>query len=614
MRPAPLKLSRSPLFTLLLLIALLVSACRILSIPAAKTPHPGQSEIPAVTQEPPPALVPTPAHIPAPTQEPTVPPQPGDSTAGPRSAGEDLHRAWTWPAGGAALHGRFFVTRTGDFYLVDLEGKLHALSADGAELWQYAAGENARMIGLAPDEKQLYLVDGDSVIHALDSSGSPIWKLASPQKLQNVPSIAPSGDLYLDATDNRYKHTWLRLSPQGETLPFTWPQAFTSPFILSAVAFGPQSELILLAPRGVSVLDAAGAVLHDCSDPGQKRKFFANAGPQVGSAAGQPALFYVDPQDVLVALSLDCRVVWRLPLSEPAPSLDPGGNPEKLSTALAWSPQGMLYVGRANGQVLAIDSKGTLAWSSRPDERLGQITNIRSGEAGKVYALGQLGYFLAVPPGGQDTRVHEFYDPGLPFALQALPGGAAVLQGSALQVFNTDSTRRVDDPPAVPPPAGPDQARQEIVQYLLDDILTYRLGLKSGSYQQMDQPLWEKDPAQAVLIVLAEAASGERSETFGVDGDRPLRAWWYADGELYEATDPQQAISIYEERYVNGPTPQRWNRYNFGVISISPDARQAKAYVDLRCGGLCGSGYSLSLKRSLGGAWWKISEWMLWIS
>ena len=107
MRPAPLKLSRSPLFTLLLLIALLVSACRILSIPAAKTPHPGQSEIPAVTQEPPPALVPTPVHIPAPTQEPTVPPQPGDSTAGPRSAGEDLHRAWTWPAGGAALHGRF---------------------------------------------------------------------------------------------------------------------------------------------------------------------------------------------------------------------------------------------------------------------------------------------------------------------------------------------------------------------------------------------------------------------------------------------------------------------------------------------------------------------------
>ena len=273
----------------------------------------------------------------------------------------------------------------------------------------------------------------------------------------------------------------------------------------------------------------------------------------------------------------------------------------------------MLYIGRSNGQVLAVDSQGQLAWNTPPDEHLGEMISLKAGPDGQLYALGGLGYFLSVTPDGQETWAHEFYDTGQPYTLEALPDGAAMMQGNKLHFFNTDPAQSVEDPPAQPP-ENIDQARLELDQTLLDHLMLNAFGVKPGDYQVADQPLWEQNPKEAALLVQLGPASDPSSDMFKADYTQVLRAWWYADGKLYAATDPQQAIKEFEKGYKDGFATPTWTRYNFSVLSVSEDGRQSRAYLDWNCGPLCGQGRDLTLKRSLSGEWWVVKDEMTWIS
>ena len=164
------------------------------------------------------------------------------------------------------------------------------------------------------------------------------------------------------------------------------------------------------------------------------------------------------------------------------------------------------------------------------------------------------------------------------------------------------------------PPEKADQNRQKLEQILLEHLLRQAFGMEPGDYQMVDQPLWERKPEEAALLVQLGPASDPYLDMFMADYDKVLRAWWYCDGKLYAATDPQQAITEFEKGYQDGYATPTWTRYNFSLLAISEDGLQAQAYIDWNCGDLCGQGRALTLKRSLSGEWWVVKDEMTWIS
>lgn len=251
--------------------------------------------------------------------------------------------------------------------------------------------------------------------------------------------------------------------------------------------------------------------------------------------------------------------------------------------------EGLLAAG--DGSLYVVDRKGGIN-ALAPD-------GSQESPDGQVYALGDQGFFLAAAEGGKDVGAHEFYAKGAAYAMQLLPDEVVLVQDDRLHFFNTDPAQQVEDPAPVPAPSDPDTARQEVEAFLLQHILTNGLYAPAGSYNVVDQPLWEKHPRQAALIIL-EAPTQQ--------------AWWYAGGELYQAEDPQLAIDTFKKGYVDGYPTETWIVYTFKVLSVDQTGSPVKAELSWHCGGTCGQGRALTLKRSQSGERWVVSDEMTWIS
>lgn len=87
--------------------------------------------------------------------------------------------------------------------------------------------------------------------------------------------------------------------------------------------------------------------------------------------------------------------------------------------------------------------------------------------------------------------------------------------------------------------------------------------------------------------------------------DAPISVWWYFDNTLISASDKTKAIAKYEELYISN-APEDGCSYNFssfGILSLSSNKSDAKVYVGVGNGPLCGLQTTLLLHRQLFGKW-----------
>lgn len=122
-----------------------------------------------------------------------------------------------------------------------------------------------------------------------------------------------------------------------------------------------------------------------------------------------------------------------------------------------------------------------------------------------------------------------------------------------------------------------------------------------------DQP-WLNASQQTTLIVWAPPM-----DNFNIDNnpfnvlrmDAPISVWWYFDNTVVTAKDKTEAIAKYAELFMSD-APEDGCPYNFssfGILSLSGNNRDAKVFVDVVNGPLCGIQTTLLIHRQLSGKW-----------
>ena len=127
-------------------------------------------------------------------------------------------------------------------------------------------------------------------------------------------------------------------------------------------------------------------------------------------------------------------------------------------------------------------------------------------------------------------------------------------------------------------------------------------------YTETSEQPWLNASQQTTIIVWAPPM-----DNFDLDNnpfnvlrmDAPISVWWYFDNTLVSAEDKTEAITKYVELFMSD-APEDGCPHNFssfGILSLSSNKRDAKVFVDVVNGPLCGIQTTLLLHRQLSGKW-----------
>ncbi len=155
--------------------------------------------------------------------------------------------------------------------------------------------------------------------------------------------------------------------------------------------------------------------------------------------------------------------------------------------------------------------------------------------------------------------------------------------------------------PQIPRP----EAEQELVPFVLDRILLLQGGSAVNSAPSGTRR-WADAPADAGIVVWAPpVVPADESGIRYVDDEQAYRVWWYADQHLVEVTDKQEAIRQFRQTHFSSTSSSNkgWSYIEFGILSFSRGNREAKVYVGISCGPLCGNGTVYTLQRNDSGTW-----------
>jgi hypothetical protein len=579
--------------------------------------------------------------------EPTpVPPpasEPAPATQLPPITGEGaLHLGWVWPEERPALLRQLAAGSDGTIYVADQEGLLRAVTAPGEELWSLdfiaecgealppvlsAGGDVLYFVGVPESE------EAPPNVCATTLGGELLWTVPAEGLTQAIPTLAPDGSLHL-----RTEISVIRITPDGKATAHTLPQNVVVSAIGTdtppAVDGAGNSYFIKAINSKVMVVSPDYEMRAECtvgrgpagamkalgdSEKGEPPKIVNMWVSDVAARADAGFVVAADPGDI-IALDPDCNELWRYKVfasDEPTDRL-----------VVAAGPDGAIYAGGPGGLLLALTADGELMWRNEAVEGAAQIFYLAAGndEALAGFADGP-STLLGYAAGGKPTLTQRLYtldDTGAPVPL---PGGdVAQVQQAQLKVYTADPALQVETKVASPP-ADEAAAEAEIVQFMLDLIVEEDI---ESTLQYIEESGWEggEGPTENLIVwnraLSSEPGNDDEAAMPGVpamDEKDPVKVWSYNKGGLKEIEGDTAAklaaIEAYDEEYMNigeGPDIFAWGFYEFAITSLDESLQKAQVYRAASCGGLCGSGYLLTLERTPDGEWVMTNAEHLWQS
>jgi hypothetical protein len=146
---------------------------------------------------------------------------------------------------------------------------------------------------------------------------------------------------------------------------------------------------------------------------------------------------------------------------------------------------------------------------------------------------------------------------------------------------------------------------------MLDYILQLGTDEKVTYVQTSGEPWLNPPPSAKIIIFLPPNSKKPKSPWDYLNGDRPIKVWWYFDNKLVETTDKEAAIREWEKTYMDISWPYR---YEFGIFSLSNHNRSASIYFSASSCSECAGGRLIKLKRNASGQWVITKEELLWLS
>ena len=163
-----------------------------------------------------------------------------------------------------------------------------------------------------------------------------------------------------------------------------------------------------------------------------------------------------------------------------------------------------------------------------------------------------------------------------------------------------------------------EDAEKELVSFMLDFIVQQKIEGFENDAQSIDTP--QKDNLlNASLIVFLPPNENSNKDRFDyLNFDEPTKVWSYDEHKLEEVADKEKAIQEYQEVYmVHNPNPEdtwSWGFYQFGIMSISKDNKEAMIYLVDSNGPDVAGGMMYYVRRDRSGNWEITDSELLWLS
>jgi len=160
-----------------------------------------------------------------------------------------------------------------------------------------------------------------------------------------------------------------------------------------------------------------------------------------------------------------------------------------------------------------------------------------------------------------------------------------------------------------------DIAEKEIITFTLELIIQQQT-TGSIQYRQNSGEPWLSLPPKANLIIYAPAnPEKDKADWEQLDKSNPFQVWWYFDGNLVETQDRQLAIQEWQQYYQYELKAKSWpDRYEFGILSVSRNNKNAKIYFSSSTCPECAAGFIYTLRRNNSGQWEIVDKELLWVS
>lgn len=556
---------------LLLAGILLLQACSISQV----TPTPGPTQTP---------VPPTPT-VPSPT--PTKPPF------------EPLHLGNAWPTGDNDLVGGA-ASPDGIIYAMDKEGVLHAWDTSQNELWTYQ-GNYTQASSPYLSSTFIYIFTDSPNLTAINYDGTEAWTFDFDGRVMSEPLIAPDGSVYIEIYkfNEDFISDVYHLLADGTYEKFSL-KSFDS---LDDAFVDSKGNIYSWGWRAVTILSPDGETIKECEQKGSSRllsNIVLNSNDE---------MLYIIETSRLMAMGTDCSALWNVSLDK--------SKEENFSYRLLYGEGDILYIGGSDGSLYALNGKdGATIWKSDAHPEIGEIISLAVLEKGLVYVVTSQAKIAVFDSQGEMKWSSQLYSPNVPDGLFALPTNELVLfHGGQVLVYTSDPSMQYAFPAGAEPPATEEQAREEIVTFVLDFIVKYEIG-ETADYIRTSGMPWVDSPPEANIIVYAPALENAENSWEYLDNDNPITVWWYADGELIIVEDKQKAIEEYQKNYMDNPASDifAWGSYDFGIVKLSSDFLSADLYIGASCGPLCGHGMMYKIQRSPSGEWWIYDSTHLWQS
>ncbi len=516
------------------------------------------------------------------------------------------HIGWVWPDSLPPLESILAAGKNGRIYVTDSNGTLCCLQSDGEIAWKNQGISRKISRPAIADSFLCFAVadEGKSgkydYLVALNLSGEILWKFSGDSKLWGLPLISPQGNVYIQTTTDLNNQGAFRISENGEGKLIEWPDGIYPGCFLG---FDSTENIILW--------ESHEKQLHTISDKGELiSSCFFEGVPRYKSQTPNIVDFILSPvdNDRLIKTDNKCDTIWNRKKDKPF----------RISCLTYLDASNNLFIGTREGALSKLDAEtGSSIWDLELGAEFGEIEDLMLSSKEIAFVTGSWQKLAAIDGGGNLIWQYTMYDAGnISKSILTTDDELLIIQEGRLYAFTQDPKLFVLQKESVPVPSSKSDAEDEIIEFMLDDIVE-QIEFLSGWLREKehikDQPYYS--PPESDLIIYTHPEEDSDRALSPVRSGEPVRVWLYDHLQLIEAEDKERAVDEYNEKMKDGKAvPWAYGTYKFGMKFVNNDLTQAQVYLDHYCGGLCGSGSQLFLQRSPSGEWWAVKIDPTWIS
>lgn len=513
-----------------------------------------------------------------------------------------------------------------NIYHTDEKSSLKCINIKGEVNWTFKC-DNVRISGLSFSDSLIYIltnyrnnVYGNNELYALNKMGKLLWEHPFENLNFYFNLVGSDGHIYclsweklnyakplselIDSPPQRRCQGILTISPSADTNFYNWPYDFKP------------SYRTVNSDNNLLICDYKTGKIIEMAPKGKFRMIYSSETKNI----------------IAYKTIFDSDYIYTLTTNNEVISLDYNGNIKWCKKVKCdekkYSDDGLavtseyLYFNNAYQDLYKLDKlNGSIAWRINVGDIIHKITHIVPFNDGRLLVAGHNAQMLILNEHGKTIWKYQLYESGnIKDIFVSTQNEIVIHQNNKILKFTHDENQIIPEKKPVSPPQTIEEAREEIVSFLLNHGFGYvdKFQANLENVIEYNDSTINLDGQYGLFITYCQIK--ERKErindtvysSYHPDYNNLIKIWFYSDSSLLEIGKQKSVL----DKYYGFDSNHRFRNslLEIGIISITDDFKQAEVLVDFTGGPLMGHGSHKILARSPSGKWWIVSSTRTWVS